>query len=41
MGNNPGLTNGATPTAKDFTTTMDDASTGRLENYTETSGTTG
>jgi hypothetical protein len=41
MGNTPGLTNGATPTSKNFTTTMDDASTGRLHNYSETSGTTG
>jgi hypothetical protein len=41
MGNNPGLTTGSTSTVKNYTTTMDDASTGRLHNYSETLGTTG
>lgn len=41
MGNNPGLTAGTTQTTKNYTTTMDDASTGRLHNYSETLGTTG
>lgn len=41
MGDTPSLVNGATQTTKNYTTTMDDASTGRLHNYSETLGTTG
>ena len=40
-GSNPGLTTGATPTTNNYTTTMDDASNGRLESYQTTTGTTG
>ena len=40
-GANPGLTTGTTPTTNNYTTTMDDASTGRLESYQTTTGTTG
>lgn len=40
-GANPNLTNGTTPTTNNYTTTMDDATTGRLESYQTTTGTTG
>lgn len=36
----PSVAAGTTPTVKNYTTTMDDASTGRLHNYSETTGTT-
>lgn len=40
-GETPSLTTGTQATTKNFTTTMDDASTGRLKDYQETTGTTG
>lgn len=39
--NPPSLTNGTAPTTNNYTTTMDNKETGRLENYQTTSGTTG
>lgn len=40
-GADPSLTNGAVPTTNNYTTTMDNKETGRLESYQTTSGTTG
>lgn len=39
--NNPSLIDGAAPTTNNYTTTMDNDETGRLESYQTTSGTTG
>jgi len=40
-GDEPSLTPGTTPTTNNYTTTMDDKETGRLEGYQTTTGTTG